>query len=74
MLRLIAGLLFPDAGTVTVGKYEAMEREPEMLSDIFFVPEEPYLEEKNIFSAMRPCTRTLMSAVLKRALILLNLT
>lgn len=43
ILRLIGGLLFPHTGSVTVSGREAKERQPEMLADLIFVPEEPFL-------------------------------
>jgi ABC-2 type transport system ATP-binding protein len=43
ILRLISGVLFPDSGTVSVVGRDAKERQPEMLADLFFVPEEPFL-------------------------------
>jgi ABC-2 type transport system ATP-binding protein len=43
LLRIIAGLLGPDSGRSTILGRRAMSRHPEILSDIFFVPEEFYL-------------------------------
>ncbi len=43
LLRIIAGMLFPDAGSAEVLGYRAAERRPEMLADLFIVPEEFYL-------------------------------
>jgi len=43
LLRLVTGLLFPASGSATAFGYPAVRRRPEMLSDIFFVPEEFYL-------------------------------
>lgn len=40
LLYLIAGLLRPKAGTVTVDGHSAARREPEMLRELFIVPEE----------------------------------
>ncbi|MBO4607968.1 MAG: ABC transporter ATP-binding protein [Prevotella sp.] len=40
LLYLIAGLLRPKKGSVSVNGYEAFERRPEMLEEIFIVPEE----------------------------------
>lgn len=40
MLYLIAGLLRPSQGTVRVGGMESQKRSPEMLADVFIVPEE----------------------------------
>ncbi|MFP3960516.1 MAG: ATP-binding cassette domain-containing protein [Spirochaetaceae bacterium] len=43
LLRLIAGMLFPDAGRAEVFGFTAGLRRPEMLADLFVVPEEFYL-------------------------------
>ena len=43
LLRGIAGLLFPDQGTIKVGNHTPGRREPAFLSDVFMVPEEFYL-------------------------------
>ena len=40
LLYLISGLLHPQGGTVTVDGYASRERRPEMLEEIFIVPEE----------------------------------
>ncbi len=40
LLYLIAGLLRPGKGSVRVNGYESFERRPEMLKEIFIVPEE----------------------------------
>ena len=40
LLYLISGLLHPQGGTVTVDGYASCERRPEMLEEIFIVPEE----------------------------------
>ena len=40
LLYLIAGLLRPGKGSVRVNGYESFERHPEMLKEIFIVPEE----------------------------------
>ncbi|WP_114782178.1 ABC transporter ATP-binding protein [Botryobacter ruber] len=40
LLKHIAGLLYPDAGVCNIFGYEAQARNPEMLQDIFLVPEE----------------------------------
>ena len=40
LLYLIAGLLQPSRGTVTVGGMESGKRKPEMLQEVFFVSEE----------------------------------
>lgn len=43
IFRLIGGLLFPDSGSVAVLGEDAAERNPKVLSELFFVPEEPFL-------------------------------
>jgi ABC-2 type transport system ATP-binding protein len=43
LLRNIAGLLFPDQGSITVMHFIPKKREPAFLSDIFLVPEEFYV-------------------------------
>ena len=40
LLYLISGLLMPNAGSVTVDGVVSCRREPEMLQEVFFVPEE----------------------------------
>ncbi|MBQ4023130.1 MAG: ABC transporter ATP-binding protein [Prevotella sp.] len=40
LLYLISGLLHPQGGTVTVDGYASRDRRPEMLEEIFIVPEE----------------------------------
>ncbi len=50
LLRLINGLLFPVSGEVDVLGYDASERHPEMLSDIYFVQEEPYIPDLSIIA------------------------
>lgn len=48
LLRLIAGLLFPDDGAVKVGAFEPRHRKPGFLQDIFFIPEEIYLPDTTV--------------------------
>jgi ABC-2 type transport system ATP-binding protein len=43
LLRIIAGMLFPDGGSAEVLGYRAGERHPHMLADLYVVPEEFYL-------------------------------
>jgi ABC-2 type transport system ATP-binding protein len=45
LLRIIAGLLFPDGGSSRVLGIESEGRRPELLGDIYFVPEEFALPE-----------------------------
>jgi len=40
LLRLIAGLLFPQKGNCTVLNYQPQRRLPEFLQDIYYIPEE----------------------------------
>jgi len=40
MLKLIAGLLFPQKGKINVMDFTPSKRNPEMLRDIYFLPEE----------------------------------
>jgi len=43
LLRGIAGLLFPDKGSITVSGHTPGKRHPSFLQDVFMVPEEFYL-------------------------------
>jgi ABC-2 type transport system ATP-binding protein len=43
LLRIISGMLFPRAGTAEVFGFRPAERRPEMLGDLYLVPEEFYL-------------------------------
>jgi ABC-2 type transport system ATP-binding protein len=43
LLRIISGMLFPDAGEAEVLGYRAGDRRAEMLADLYIVPEEFYL-------------------------------
>ena len=40
LLKLISGLVFPQKGEIEVMGFEPQKRQPEMLQDIFFLPEE----------------------------------
>jgi ABC-2 type transport system ATP-binding protein len=40
LLKLAAGLLFPQQGTIDVMGFDPRKRKPEMLRDIYFIPEE----------------------------------
>jgi len=40
LLKLIAGLLKPQTGQLTINGFEPFERHPDFLSDVFMVPEE----------------------------------
>ena len=48
LLRNIAGLLFPQQGTIRVNGFTPAERLPDFLHDIFLVPEEFYLPDISI--------------------------
>lgn len=43
LLRNMAGLLFPDGGTVRIAGFEPRKRQPAFLQQVFFIPEEIYL-------------------------------
>jgi len=40
MLKLIAGLLFPNSGNCIVNNFVPKDRNPHFLQDIFYIPEE----------------------------------
>jgi len=40
LLKLLMGGLFPIQGTVKVGEYQASDRRPEMLEELYFLPED----------------------------------
>jgi len=48
MLKLIAGLLFPQKGKIDVMNFVPGKRNPEMLSEIYFLPEELPLQTLSI--------------------------
>ncbi|MBK9271843.1 MAG: ABC transporter ATP-binding protein [Saprospiraceae bacterium] len=50
LLRLINGLLFPVKGTVDVMGFDATDRHPDMLADICYVQEEPYIPDLSIIA------------------------
>jgi ABC-2 type transport system ATP-binding protein len=50
LLKQMCGMLFPDSGSCRVFGYEASERLPEMLQNIYLVPEEFELPSVNIRS------------------------
>ena len=57
LLYLMAGLLRPKSGTVTVNGMKATDRCPAMLSDLFIVTEEydlPAISLKNYVKALKP--------------------
>ena len=48
LLRCIAGLLFPDQGSITALSYQPSKRQPAFLQDIFIVPEEFFMPNVSI--------------------------
>lgn len=48
LLRIISGMLFPDAGSAEVLGHPASRRHPDMLAELFIVPEEFFLPEITI--------------------------
>lgn len=50
LLRLINGMLFPGTGQVDVLGFDATERHPDMLADICYVQEEPYIPDLSIIA------------------------
>ena len=57
LLYLISGLLRPDSGTVTVDGMESRLRHPEMLQEVFIVPEEYAMPDMS-FEAFTDMMRT----------------
>ena len=57
LLYLISGLLRPDSGTVTVDGMESRLRRPEMLQEVFIVPEEYAMPDMS-FEAFTDMMRT----------------
>lgn len=53
LLKIVAGLLFPDTGEISVLSHEPRQREPTFLRDIFFVPEEFHLPSISIENFIR---------------------
>jgi len=43
LLKILTGLLFPQSGEVSVMNYEPRQRAPQLLSEIYLVPEEFYV-------------------------------
>ncbi|SOD92268.1 ABC transporter ATP-binding protein [Spirosoma fluviale] len=48
LLRITAGLLFPNKGQINVWEFTPAKREAEFLQQIFYLPEEPYLPSGTI--------------------------
>jgi ABC-2 type transport system ATP-binding protein len=48
LLKLIAGLLYPKSGNLTVNGFNPEDRLPSFLADLYFVPEEFYLPSMKI--------------------------
>jgi ABC-2 type transport system ATP-binding protein len=42
LLKLIAGALYPQSGDITLYGKSTLQRNPEVLADIYFVPEDPW--------------------------------
>ncbi|RZL15168.1 MAG: ABC transporter ATP-binding protein, partial [Pedobacter sp.] len=53
LLKNIAGLVYPQSGTMNVMGSDPVKREPSLLSEIFFVPEEMYLPAVSIDSFVK---------------------
>lgn len=43
LLRIMAGLLYPQQGSIRVAGYDPVKRQPALLQKLFFIPEEMYL-------------------------------
>jgi ABC-2 type transport system ATP-binding protein len=50
LLRLINGLVFPTNGNCVVEGHHASDRHPDMLSEIYFVQEEPFIPNMTVIS------------------------
>ncbi|MGB3586277.1 MAG: ABC transporter ATP-binding protein [Tunicatimonas sp.] len=48
LLRNIAGLLYPNSGSIRVSGFNPRERKPAFLQQIYFIPEEIYLPSETI--------------------------
>ena len=48
LLKLISGTLFPTTGSINTLGYDPQKRHPQMLQDIYFLPEEGFLPALNI--------------------------
>ncbi|PCE63347.1 ABC transporter ATP-binding protein [Sediminicola luteus] len=48
LLHLLAGLIFPKAGELKVGDQFPMQRRPEYLSKLFFLPDVPFVPQLSI--------------------------
>lgn len=47
LLKLVAGALFPQSGNISVFGKESRKRSPEVLSDLYFVSEDPWVPPLN---------------------------
>src|SRR5690606_35871011 len=45
LLKNMVGLRYPEAGRVTMGGADVAKRHPDLLSQVFFLPEEPYIPD-----------------------------
>lgn len=71
LLYLVAGLLRPDAGTVLVEGMDPSERKPQLMQDLFIVPEEfelPSVPLQQYIRVIRPFYPRFSQEVLERCL------
>ena len=71
LLYLVMGLLRPQGGTITVNGFDPLERRPEMLEDMFIVPEEynlPAITLEKYIAAIKPFYPRFDESVLQRCL------
>ncbi|MEI6310698.1 MAG: ABC transporter ATP-binding protein [Bacteroidota bacterium] len=52
-LKLLAGLIFPDKGTITIGLFNPKNRHPDFLKDIYLIPEEFNLPDVKIDALLK---------------------
>ena len=70
LLKLIAGLLFPDEGKVEVMGFEPQKRQVGFLSNVFFLPEE-FCNYKMSISLMQSPILVFIQNSLKKTLFLI---
>lgn len=71
LLRLMAGLLFPNDGSVSLWGHDAKRRKPEILADTVFVPEEFYVPSMSATEYVKvyaPFYPRFDSSILERAM------
>ncbi|GHT63234.1 ABC transporter ATP-binding protein [Bacteroidia bacterium] len=56
LLKLVAGLLSPQQGEITVNAYKPVRRDPNFLADIYMIPEEFYLPATTIAGYLKAIT------------------